>query len=73
MRSFEIFDGDCYLFTVMPSERPRQVLQEERRRYRNPRLRMVMVEDGVRTQVEGPGTPEPEDEDYGYGEDSEEE
>lgn len=71
MRSFEIFDGDRYLFTVMPSEKPRQALNEERRRSRNHRLRMVMVENGIRTQVEGPGTPEPEEEEYGNEPDAE--
>ena len=66
MRSFEIFDGDRYLFTIMPSERPRQVLREERRRSRNPRLRLIEIDGGIRRQVEGPGTPEPEDENFGY-------
>lgn len=74
MLSFEIWNGDCYRFTVMPSERPKQVLQEERRRSRNSRLRMVMIEDGIRTEVEGPSIPEPEDEDAArYGDGYEEE
>lgn len=60
MRQFEIFDGNAYRFTVMPSENPRRVLEEERRRSRNPRLRMVMVEEGQRTEVEGPSVFESE-------------
>lgn len=58
MQQFEIFDGNCYRFTVSPSENPMDVLEEERRNTRNPMLRMVMVEDGVRTEVEGPRMPE---------------
>jgi len=61
MRQFEVFDGDRYLFTVMPSENPRDVLQEERRNLRNAGLRMVMIDKGIRTQVEGPGNQLPRD------------
>lgn len=61
MKQYEIFDGRSYRFTVMPSENPRKVLEDERKRSRNPRLRMVEVEDGRRTEVEGPSVPEPLD------------
>jgi len=63
MKMFEIFDGKRYLLSVMPSENPRNVLNEERSMRRNYRLSMVMVENGVRTLVEGPGAPEVIDED----------
>ena len=67
MRSFEIFDGDRYLYTVMPSENPRQAYREEQRRSRSARIRMVMIENGERTEVEGPSQPEPEEEEFeGY-------
>lgn len=67
MRSFEIFDGDRYLYTVMPSESPRQAYREEQRRSRSPRIRMVMIENGERTEVEGPSPVEPEEEEFeGY-------
>lgn len=72
MQQFEIFDGNRYLFTVMPSENPRRVLQEERKSFRNSRLRLVMVEDGQRTQIEGPSEPEPEEE-FDFGEEEVEE
>ena len=54
MQVFEIFDGPSYLLTVMPSENPRQVLEDERRARRNYRLRMMMLENGIRTEVQGP-------------------
>lgn len=73
MRQFEIFDGNAYRFTVMPSENPRRVLEEERRRSRNPRLRMVMVEEGRRTEVEGPSIPEPMHDDLPEGFEEEDE
>ena len=74
MKLYEIFDGDRYLFSVMPSEDPYQVLAAERNIRRNYRLRLIMVEGGIRSIVEGPGTPEPEDEDdfSAYAEDEDE-
>jgi len=49
MRMFEIWDGGRYLFTVMPSEEPRDVLREEHKRHN--RLHMVIVENGQREAV----------------------
>jgi hypothetical protein len=67
MKHYEIFDGRRYLLTVMPSENPWEVLDEERRNRRNPRLSMMMLKNGVRTLAEGPSVPEPEEE-FGYAE-----
>ncbi len=66
MKMYEIFDGRAYLLSVMPSENPRDVLEEERQRRRNPRLSLIMVEGGVRTMVEGPSVPEPIEDDFDY-------
>jgi hypothetical protein len=62
MKHYEIFDGRRYLLTVMPSENPWEVLDEERRNRRNPRLSMMVLKDGMRTLAEGPSVPEPEEE-----------
>ena len=61
MKQYEIFDGRTYLLTVVPSEDPWAVLEEERKRRRNPRLSMIEVENRVRTLAEGPSMPEPVD------------
>lgn len=73
MKMFEILDGRAYLLSVMPSENPFRVLEDERRARRNPRLSLVMVENGIRTVVEGPGTLETDEEEFDFGEFQEDE
>lgn len=64
MTQFEIFDGPRYLFTVPPSEDPRRTLEDERTKTRNFRLRLVAVERGKRTEIEGPAIPPPSEDDF---------
>ncbi|MCI0563648.1 MAG: hypothetical protein MN733_34680 [Nitrososphaera sp.] len=71
MKHYEIFDGRAYLLTVMPSENPWDVLDDERKIRRNPRLRMVSLQDGVRTLAEGPSMPVLEEDEF-FGEAEEE-
>jgi len=47
MRQIEVFDGSRYLFTIMPSDDPKEVLREESRRYA--RLHTVTVTNGRRS------------------------
>lgn len=72
MKHYEIFDGRAYLLTVMPSENPWDVLDEERKDRRNPRLHMVSLQNGVRTLAEGPSVPVLEEEDFTFAEGEEE-
>jgi len=64
MTQYEIFDGKRYLFTVSPTDDPRNVLEAERARTRNFRLRLVAVENGRRTECEGPSSPPPREDDF---------
>jgi hypothetical protein len=61
MEHYEIFNGRQYILTVSPSLNPSRVLDEERSRLRNPRLRLVQVKDGKRTEVIAPANPTPID------------
>jgi len=52
MRMIEVFNGRSYLFTVLPSDDPTEVLRQEMKRY--PRLKIVTVESGERSKPQDP-------------------
>ena len=52
MRQYDVFDGKTYLFTVSSEENPFSVLEDERRhRPAKARLRLEMLENGIRTEA----------------------
>lgn len=65
MRQYDLFDGKTYLFTVSTEEDPFAVLEDERRmRPAKARLRLEMLENGIRTEVASAQEWQPEDADF---------
>lgn len=61
MKQYEIYNGNRYVLTVGTNEDPKKVLDDERKSRNNYGLSLVMVYNGVRTVIEGPGAPPSEE------------
>lgn len=70
-RSYEVFDGKIYRFSIFPSDgNPFELLEQEQQR--NPNLRMIEVCEGVRREVAGPLEIVPMEQDFDYSDEDDE-